>query len=49
MLIPVSQFLPPTPPFPLGVHTFVLYGSVSISVFANEIIYTIFLDFTYVC
>ena len=34
MSIPISQFLPPPPPplSPLGVHTFVLYICVSISV-----------------
>ena len=30
MSVPVSEFLPP-PPFPIGVHTFVLYHCVSIS------------------
>ena len=45
MSIPISQFIPPPPPH-LDVHVFVLYICVSISVFANKIIYTIFLDST---
>ena len=32
MSIPISQFIP-RPPFPLGIHTFVLYVCVSISAF----------------
>ena len=31
MSIPISQFFPPPPPSPLGVHIFVLYICVSIS------------------
>ena len=42
---PISQFLPFTP-FPLGIHTFVLYVYISIC-FANKVIYTIFLDSTH--
>ena len=38
----------PIPSFPSGVHMFVLYICVAISVcFANKVIYTIFLDSTY--
>ena len=46
MSIPISQFIPPPPPH-LDAHVFVLYICVSISVFANKIIYTIFLDSIY--
>ena len=46
MSIPISQFIPSPPPH-LEVHVFVLYICVSISVFANKIVYTIFLEPTY--
>ena len=36
------------PPFPLGIHTFVLYVCLYFY-FANKIIYTIFLDCIYKC
>ena len=31
MSIPISQFIPPNPPFPLGIHTFVFSVYVAIS------------------
>ena len=46
MSVPISHFLPV--PSPLGVHMFVLYICLYFC-FANEIIYTIFLDFIYMC
>ena len=43
MSVPISPFLPPTP-FPLGIHTFVLYVCLYFC-FANKVIYTIFSRF----
>ena len=36
MSIPISQFIPPPPLSPLGVHTFVLYVCVSISALQTD-------------
>ena len=44
--VPISQFIPP-PPSPHGVHMFVLCVCLYVC-FANKIIYTTFLDSTYV-
>ena len=46
MSIWISQFSPA--PFPLGVHTFVLYTHVSISPFADRFSCTIFLNSIYI-
>ena len=45
MSVPISQFISP-PSSPIGVHMFVLYVCVSISVLQKKIIYIISLDST---
>ena len=48
MSVSNSQFIP-APFLPFGIHTFVLYICNIYFCFANKMIYTIFLDSTYMC